>query len=121
MGPIQSQFVHHMTDLPSGTTYIYTRSNRFGAVESRRTTFSPQFGAESTITFSDGHGYLTSVKSRGSSANNLEDYYSGGPKDGFNEGDYSHLLHANTCKCCCSEQENGANIDQTSPDDIFEH
>lgn len=96
MGPIQSQFVHHMTDMPTGVTYIYTRSNKFGAVESRRTTVSQKFGAESTITFSDGHGYLTSIKCRGSSANNLEDYYSGGPKDGFNEGDYSHLLNVDT-------------------------
>lgn len=90
MGGNQSQFIHHKTNMPWGTTYIYTRSNKFGAVESRRT-FLSKYGVTSTISFSDGHGYIDFVKKTGSDANNLDDYSSGGPKDGFNEGDYSYL------------------------------
>ena len=98
MGGNQSQFIHHKTDMPWGTTYIYTRSNKFGAVESRRT-FVSKYGVASTISFSDGRGYMDFVKKTGSNANNLDDYVSGGPKDGFNEGDYSYLYAKNGCNC----------------------
>lgn len=90
MGPTQSLFVHHMTEVPTGTTYTYTRSNRFGAVESRHTTRS-NHGVKSLINFSDGHGHIDILHYRGDIADNLNDYYSGGPSDKFNEGDYSHL------------------------------
>jgi hypothetical protein len=90
MGPTQSLFVHHMTNTPNGATYTYTRSNRFGAVESRHTIFS-NYGVKSTISFSDGHGHVDFLQHRGENANNLHDYYNGGPKDGFYEGDYSHI------------------------------
>ena len=86
----QSLFVHHTTALPSGTTYTYTRSNRFGAVESRHTTVS-KYGVISNINFSDGHGYVDVIKLRGDHANNSNDYENGGPVDGFYEGDYNHL------------------------------
>ena len=90
MGPTQSLFVHNMTNTPNSSTYTYTRSNRFGAVETRHTMFS-SYGIKSSISFSDGHGHVDFLQHRGELANNLQDFYSGGPKDGFNEGDYSHL------------------------------
>jgi hypothetical protein len=49
------------------------------------------YGVKSSISFSDGHGHVDFLQHRGELANNLQDFYSGGPKDGFNEGDYSHL------------------------------
>lgn len=90
MGPTQSLFVHNLTNMSNNITYTYTRSNRFGAVETRHTT-SNSNGVKSSISFSDGHGHVDFLQNRGENANNLKDYYTGGPKDGFNEGDYSHL------------------------------
>jgi hypothetical protein len=98
MGGNQSLFTHHLTNTPSSTTYIYTRSNRFGAVESRRTVVS-NYGITSTINFSDGMGYVDFLTYRGNRANNLSDYSQGGPQDGFNDGDYSHLLPSYVCNC----------------------
>jgi prepilin-type processing-associated H-X9-DG protein len=98
MGPANSLFIHHITSLPSATTYTYTRSNRFGAVETRHTTIS-RHGVKSAISFCDGHGYVDFIQYRGAVANNLKDYANGGPKDGFNEGDYSYLHKSSICKC----------------------
>ena len=99
MGPIQSHFVHHYTETPYSATYTYTRSNRFGAVESRHTLATPDRAVRSMITFSDGHGYVVSLHRRGCLANNLMDYETGEPADGFNDGDYSHLLDTRVCTC----------------------
>ena len=98
MGHTQSHFVQQMTTLPSGTTYTYTRSNRFGAVETRHTTVTDH-GVRSNISFSDGRGYVDFLRYRGNRANNLNDYYTGGPRDGFNEGDYSYLHKPLDCRC----------------------
>ena len=98
MGPVNSLFVHNMTGIPTSTTYTYTRSNRFGAVETRHTILSAH-GVKSSISFSDGHGHVDLLQYRGESADNSKDYYTGGPKDGFNEGDYSYLYNQSGCKC----------------------
>jgi hypothetical protein len=98
MGPVNSLFVHNISGVPTSTTYTYTRSNRFGAVETRHTTLSAH-GVKSSISFSDGHGHVDFLQYRGDSANNSNDYYTGGPQDGFNEGDYSYLYKPLGCKC----------------------
>lgn len=98
MGPVNSLFTNHVIELPTATTYTYTRSNKFGAVETRHTSVSIH-GTKSSISFSDGHGHVDFLQYRGASANNLSDYYEGGPRDGFNEGDYSHLYKSSECKC----------------------
>jgi len=90
MGSSQSLFTHQITELPTGVTYTYTRSNRFGAVETRHTIVS-NYGIRSSVSFSDGRGYVDFLQYRGDSANNLNDYYTYGPQDGFNDGNYSHL------------------------------
>lgn len=99
MGLLHSHFVDHFIETPCSTTYTYSRSNRFGAVESRHTLATPDRAVRSMITFSDGHGYVVSLHRRGCLANNLEEYYTGGPRDGFNDGDYSHLLDTRVCTC----------------------
>jgi hypothetical protein len=99
MGPVQSHFTHHYTETPHSATYTYSRSNRFGAVESRHTLASPDKAVRSMITFSDGHGYVVSLHRRGCLANNLADYEGDGPVDGFNEGDYSYLFDGRVCTC----------------------
>jgi hypothetical protein len=114
MGGHYSQFIQHQESSPLGTTYIYTRSNRFGAVETRRTVVSNRgfdcrfdcrsddndgIPVTSTVSFSDGRGYVDFVRYRGCSANNLSDYTSGGPNDGFNAGDYSYLYNPPVCTC----------------------
>jgi hypothetical protein len=100
MGPVQSHyFTNHYTETPHSATYTYTRSNRFGAVESRHTITSPDQKVRSMITFSDGHGYVVSLHRRGCLANNLADYYTGPPQDGFYEGDYGHLVDSRACTC----------------------
>ena len=117
MGGNYSRIIQHQESSPLGTTYMYTRSNRFGAVETRRTVVrnrgygcnedSPASAATrsfclpvtSTVSFSDGHGYVDFVRYRGCSANNLSEYTSGGPNDGFNAGDYSHLYNPPDCTC----------------------
>ena len=98
MGPVNSLFTNHMIELPTATTYTYTRSNKFGAVETRHTSIS-RHGTKSSISFSDGHGHVDFLQYRGDSANNLRDYYEGGPRDGFDEGDYSHLYKSTGFKC----------------------
>uniref|UniRef100_A0A6C0ERK1 Uncharacterized protein n=1 Tax=viral metagenome TaxID=1070528 RepID=A0A6C0ERK1_9ZZZZ len=100
MGPVQSHyFTNHYTETPHSATYTYTRSNRFGAVESRHTIASPDQKVRSMITFSDGHGYVVSLHRRGCLANNLADYYTGAPQDGFYEGNYGHLVDSRACTC----------------------
>ena len=98
MGPVNSLFVHNMSGVPTCTTYTYTRSNRFGAVETRHTTLSTH-GIKSSISFSDGHGHVDFLQYRGADADNSNDYYNGGPQDGFDEGDYSHLYKSTGCNC----------------------
>jgi len=98
MGPVNSLFVHNMSGVPTCTTYTYTRSNRFGAVETRHTSIS-RHGIKSSISFSDGHGHVDFLQYRGAEADNSNDYYNGGPQDGFDEGDYSHLYKSTGCKC----------------------
>jgi hypothetical protein len=100
MGPVQSHFTHHLTQTPCSTTYVYTRSNGLGAVESRHTIASPKEGVRSMITFSDGRGFAITVTCRGCIANNFADCDNAtGPQDGFNRGDYSHLIVPWVCKC----------------------
>jgi len=99
MGPVQSHFTHHYTETPHSATYTYTRSNRFGAVESRHTMASPDLSVRSMITFSDGHGNVITQHRRGCLANNIPDYGVGAPIDGFNDGCYSHLFDHRACTC----------------------
>jgi hypothetical protein len=99
MGGNHSHFTHHMTHLPDSTTYIYTRSNKFGAVESRRTVTWPNRPVSSTITFSNGRGYTAIIQYKGCVANNLQDYHTDGPVDTFFEGDYSYLFNPPMCTC----------------------
>jgi len=100
MGPVQSHFTHHYTETPHSATYTYTRSNRFGAVESRHTMASPNLAVRSMTTFSDGHGFVVSQHRRGCLANNFSEYDAGTPPaDGFYAGDYSHLYDNRTCTC----------------------
>ena len=103
MGHAQSHFTHHLIETPESLTYVYTRSNGLGAVESRHTMATPRLGTpgiQSMLTFSDGHGYVTTQHLRGCMANNFDLYrLEGGPQDGFNRGDYSHLLAPRVCTC----------------------
>jgi hypothetical protein len=91
MGNSHARFVHHYTHTPECDTYTYTRSNKWGAVESRHTVAAANQPVRSMITFSDGHGYATTFHRRGPDADNFEDYGRGGPRDRFYEGDYHHL------------------------------
>ena len=71
-----------------------------GAVESRHTIASPEHGVRSTITFSDGRGFVISANYCRCVANNFADCNNPeGPQDGFNQGDYSHLFSVNACRC----------------------
>jgi len=99
MAPALPHFVHHLTQTPCSITYVYTRSNGLGAVESRHTIASPSMGVRSMITFSDGRGYATTRHLRGCVANNFKDYETDGPADGFNQGDYSYLFAPRVCSC----------------------
>ena len=102
MGGNRSQFIHHKTGTPGNITYMYTRSNKFGAVESRCTTTSSKYGVVSTVVFSDGHGHVDNVRYIGNCcANNFDDYNNDniGPDDGFNKGDYSYLYSPPVCTC----------------------
>ena len=80
------------------TTYTYNRGNAYGGNETRTTSVNHFSGAiKSLITFSDGKGFVTSIELRGCEADNIADYYRGGPHDGFMCGDYSYLNRFNHC------------------------
>ena len=80
-----------MSEASGTASYTYTRTNAFGANESRVTTKNLHTGEiRSLITFSDGRGRLQSIPLEGCRADNFADYQMGGPNDGFMQGDYRY-------------------------------